>query len=220
MAVRLAPTPASLYRIGRLPDPLAFPPIAFSGSGRYDDPERRRSTLYAAVERRAVFLETLDAFRPDLAALDERDTALGDVQSAPPAPQPIPDRFLARAFVRFRVAEGQRWLDVRVPETHAVLHEELGPVLAHASKRERFVLGDLLANDHAITRLVAGWAIDNAFDGIAYHSCHNPALTCWAIFEGTALFAREAARPINLDDPDLHAVARLWNLRIPGRAVR
>ncbi|MCA9859712.1 MAG: RES domain-containing protein [Thermomicrobiales bacterium] len=220
MTVRLAPTPASLYRIGRTPDPLAFPPIAFSGSGRYDDPERRRSTLYAAVERRAVFLETLDAFRPDLAALEERDTTLGDVQSAPPPPQSIPDRFLKRAFVRFRLAEGQRWLDVRVPETHAVLREELGSALVHAGKRERFVLGDLLANDHDLTRLVAGWAIDHAFDGIAYASCHNPALTCWAIFGGAALLAQGPARPINLDDPDLHAVARLWNLRIPGRAVR
>lgn len=220
MSVRLAPAPAILYRIGRAPDPLAFPPIAFSGLGRYDDPERRRSTLYAAGDRRAVFLETLDVFHPDFAALAERDRSLGASAPAPTGPQPIPERFFERMLVRFRVADGQRWLDVRVPETHAVLRDELGPALVSAGKGGRFVLGDLLANDHTVTRLVAGWAIDHAFDGIAYHSCHNPKLTCWAIFEGATLTAREPARPVNPDDPDLHAVVRLWNLRIPGRAVR
>lgn len=64
MPVTLAADPVQLFRIGRAPDPLAWPPIQFSGYGRYDDPLKRTSTLYAAVERRAVFLETLDAFRP------------------------------------------------------------------------------------------------------------------------------------------------------------
>lgn len=82
MAVRLAETPSVLYRIGRSPDPLLFPPHAISGSGRYDDPLRRRSVLYAAIDRRAVFLETLDSFRLDLAALAERDAR---VSSAEPA---------------------------------------------------------------------------------------------------------------------------------------
>lgn len=77
------------------------------------------------------------------------------------------------------------------------------------------MLGDLLANDHQITRIVAGWAIDRAFDGIAYASCHDPRLTCWAIFEGAIIVALEPAQSIPRDDPDLLAVAQLWNLQIP-----
>ncbi len=217
MDVRLAPTPARLYRIGRGPDPLGFPPIAFSGTGRFDDVHGRKATLYAVVERRAAFLETLDVFRPDLLAIADRNAhlAVTDTPSSKPVRQPIPDRFMRRLLVRFGVADGQRWLDVRVPETHAVLRDELG---GHLGFGNRFVLGDLLANDHRITRLVASWAIDRSFDGIAYRSCHNPALSCWAIFEGATIATHDEALPINPDDPDLHAVARLWNLSLPSRA--
>ncbi len=219
MDVRLAPTPARLYRIGRAPDPLAFPAVAFRGAGRYDDLQGRKGTLYAAVERRAAFLETLEVFRPDLLAIAERNERLGvtDAPSAKPVRQPIPDGFMQRLLVRFGVADGQRWLDVRVPETHAVLRDELGSQLSELGLGDRFVLGDLLANDHRLTRLVAGWAIDHAFDGIAYRSCHNQALSCWAIFEGATISTHHEALPINPDDPDLHAVARLWNLSIPAR---
>jgi len=217
--VRLAPTPARLYRIGRGPDPLGFPPIAFSGTGRFDDVHGRKATLYAVVERRAAFLETLDVFRPDLLAIADRNAhlAVTDTPSSKPVRQPIPDRFMRRLLVRFGVADGQRWLDVRVPETHAVLRDELVGQLSELGLGDRFVLGDLLANDHRLTRLVAGWAIDHAFDGIAYRSCHHPALSCWAIFEGATLVSNDAARLINRDDPDLHAVARLWNLSLPAR---
>ncbi len=221
MGVLLAPAPARLYRIGRAPDPLAFPPRAFSGTGRYDDPYGRKTTLYAAVERRAAFLETLDVFRLDVLATAERNIQLGviDIPSSTPDRQPIPDRFMQRLLVRFGLADGQRWLDVRVPETHAILRDELGSQFSQLGLGNRFVLGDLIANDHRITRLVAGWAIDQSFDGIAYRSCHNPSLTCWAIFEGATLVSHDAALPINPDDPDLHAVARLWNLSLPARKL-
>ncbi len=222
MDVRHAPTPARLYRIARPPDPLAFPSFAFRGTGRYDDPHGRKATLYAAVERRAAFLETLDVFRPDRLAIAERNDHLGVTSrpSARPARHSIPDRFMQRLLVRFDVADGQRWLDVRVPETNDVLHDELAPHFSQLGLGERFVLGDLLASDYRVTRLVAGWAIDHAFDGIAFRSCHNPALSCWAVFEGAVLSSRFEAHPINPDDPDLHAVARLWNLQIPRDAAR
>jgi hypothetical protein len=105
MPVRLAADPAQLYRIGRAPDPLVWPPLQFTGHGRYDDPAGRLSTLYAAVERRAVFLETLDAFRPAPALLA---LLLGhpDAQAGIIAPD-----YFRRLVVRFRVAPGGRWLD-------------------------------------------------------------------------------------------------------------
>ena len=110
----------------------------------------------------------------------------------------------------------QRWLDVRSPDTHAVLRDELGVQFARAGLGPRFVLGDLLANDHTITRTVAGWAIDNGFDGVAYASCHDPALTCWAIFEGASITPLEMPNLIDPSDPDLIAVANLWKSDIPA----
>lgn len=217
MAVRLAPTPAVLFRIGRSPDPLVFPPVAFCGAGRYDDPQQRTSVLYAAVDRRAAFLETLDAFRLDLQALADRNAAFGSGsesqgQSIRAA---IPARFFTRRIARFSVGSNQRWLDVRSPESHVVLRDELSGVLAKPGIGPRFVLGDLLSNDHRVTQLVAGWAIDQGFHGIAYASCHDPRLTCWAIFEGAELIPLDIPRPVEIDDEDLIAVAKLWNLDIP-----
>ncbi|HET9661458.1 MAG TPA: RES family NAD+ phosphorylase [Thermomicrobiales bacterium] len=217
MAIRLAPTPAVLFRIGRSPDPLAFPPLAFSGAGRYDDPQKRTSVLYAAVDRRAAFMETLDAFRPDLATLADRNAAVGPGADEPDVRSytPIPTKFFNRRIARFSVAANQRWLDVRSPETHEVLREELGAFVSSFSGVSRFVLGDLLSNDHRVTQLVAGWAIGQGFHGIAYASCHDPSLTCWAIFEDASLTPLEDPRPVQIDDVDLAAVAKLWSLEIP-----
>jgi len=175
--------------------------------------------LYAAVERRAAFLETLDVFRHDLLAVAARDDHLGatDIPASKPVRQPIPDRFMQRLLVRFGVAEGQRWLDVRAPETHVALGDELGDQLGQLGLGNGIALGDLIANDHRVTRLVAGWAIDQSFDGIAYRSSHHPSLTCWAIFDGATISPYGEALPLNPDDPDLHAVARLWSLGLPAR---
>jgi hypothetical protein len=219
VTIRLAPTPAILYRIGRAPDPLAFPPLAFCGTGRYDDPLRKRSVLYAAMDRRAAFLETLDAYRADLTALADRDAALTPKGGTPSQSVRtiIPARFFSRQIVRFSVGADQRWLDVRSPETHAILREELGAELENLGFGRRFVLGDLLSNHHHVTQLVAGWSLRHGFHGLAYSSCHNPALTCWAIFEGADVLPIEPGQLPRADDPDLLAVAGLWNLEIPRR---
>jgi hypothetical protein len=58
-----------LYRIGRRPDPLAWPPWEYVGSGRFDDAAGEFRMLYATVQRRAGFVETLARFRPSLGAL-------------------------------------------------------------------------------------------------------------------------------------------------------
>ncbi len=93
------------------------------GAGRYDDPLGRVPVLYAAATRIAAFMETLDHFRLDVAALAARNAALSgsggsgfDVTEGV-----IATAYFTRHIVRFGVAPGQRWLDVRNPETHSVL---------------------------------------------------------------------------------------------------
>jgi len=59
-----AAPPGDCYRIGRLPDPLAWVPLEFLGGGRFDDPARRFRTRYVAESRLACFVEVLAQFRP------------------------------------------------------------------------------------------------------------------------------------------------------------
>ena len=72
LRLRSAPTPrAVLHRLGRLPNPLDWPPADRIGANRFDDPARHFRVLYAARQRTACFAETLAAFRPSLELLAE-----------------------------------------------------------------------------------------------------------------------------------------------------
>lgn len=162
-------------------------------------------------------MERLDSMRPSLITIAEA-TALGvgDASDVMPTAGVIPVAFFERWIVKFVVGPSQRWLDLRSPQTIEVLRNELASQLANLGYRDRFVHGDLLSHEHKATRLIAGWAINHNFDGIAYASCHDPSLTCWALFEGARIEAVGSAQPVSRDDPDLLAVAKLWNLTIPG----
>jgi hypothetical protein len=79
MALIEAESPSGpLYRIGRLPDPLAWADWQYLGGGRFDDPEASGGfrVLYAAV---AAFVETLQKWRPSVEAL----AALESIRRAP-----------------------------------------------------------------------------------------------------------------------------------------
>jgi hypothetical protein len=217
VAIVLAPEPPVLFRIGRAPDPLVFPPLSRLGHGRYDDPLGRVPVLYAATERIAAFMETLDQFRFDLAALAARDEAVGDgAEGIDRTEGIIPEAFFDRRISRFGVAPDQRWPDARHPATHVHLRSALAARISALGPGSRFVLGDLLASDHRVTRLIGEWAIDHDFAGIAYASCHHPSLTCWAVYGGAELVRLGKPERIAKTDPDLKAVAELWNLRLAG----
>lgn len=72
-----------VYRIGRSPNPWAWPDWSRVGDdrtfgNRYDDPEGIYRVLYVARERRATFIETLARFRPDPALLAALEAIEGD----------------------------------------------------------------------------------------------------------------------------------------------
>jgi hypothetical protein len=189
--------------------------------GRYDDPSQRVSTLYASVERRTAFLETLDGFRPSLsllARIDEDPFQLGWLASAGILEAPllgvIPEPYFDRLIAEFKVESGQRWLDLRTPETTEALLEPLAQRLIEAGHPSRFVHGDLLGANHQVTRVFATWAIEHDFAGIAYASCHDPGESCWVLFDRARLAHVGSIEPISRADPDLLAVAQRWNLSI------
>jgi hypothetical protein len=211
--VRLAATPRGpLHRIGRRPDPLAWPPWEAVGGGRFDDPEGRFRVLYAARRRLGAFVESLAPLRPSLALLARLRAVVG---TAEPVTRPrIPaDWYARRAVVRLRLAPGQRWLDLRAPATREALRRELAGELLRLGLADLDV-GGVVGPARALTQAVAGWAHGQGYAGLAYASRIDQALTCWAVFEGARFEAVGSPEPIASDDPDLRAVARLFGLAV------
>lgn len=192
------PAKTLLHRIGRFPDPLAWPPPGFRGSGRFDDPRDDFGVIYAAAFRIACYLETLDTYRPDRALL-QRLTAMG---SEPFIPQSgmIPDDYFTKLIGRFRLDDGQAWLDLRInaEQTAVALSREpaIAAVLPALGYGKRFKLGDRLGSDRQLTQTVARWAYANGYAGLACSCSHRPRLDCWAIFEGAGITIVDTPTPI------------------------
>src|SRR3954451_14676617 len=87
MPIALAQTPPGpLHRVGRAPDPLAWPEWQFVGGGRFDDPNHQFRVLYLAESRVACFVELLAGFRLDLDLLAQTSRVTG---AATALPQPV-----------------------------------------------------------------------------------------------------------------------------------
>ena len=127
----------------------------------------------------------------------------------------IHDNYFRRLIASFRLALGQYWLDVRTPETHQALRSELAETLMALGYGQQFVWGDVLGHDHRLTQAIAIWAFGRGYQGIAYSSGHDAKFDCWAIFEGARIVPEGEPSSIRKDDPDLIAVAELFELTIP-----
>src|SRR2546423_12821017 len=129
MPVVLATAPDSpLFRVGRAPHALAWPDWRFVGGGRFDDPNGEFRVLYLAEQRVTCFVELLAGFRLDVELLASLAVITG-----PPEPPPTPlvpvDWYTRRLVGRLVLTAGQRWLDLRAPETLQVLRARLSPIL-------------------------------------------------------------------------------------------
>lgn len=204
--------PALLYRIGRLPDPLAWPSWEFVAAGRYDDPQRSFRTLYLAEQRRGCFVELLAPFRPSLAALALVRRVAGSDEPLP-SPKVPPDWYRKRAVGRLRLADGQRFLDLRQLETRESLRAQLAEMAGRLGLSD-FDLSGALGPWRDLTQHVARWAYEQGYGGIAYHSRLDAELDCWALFEGTDFEKIGEPEPILASDPDLREAAGVFGLTL------
>jgi hypothetical protein len=203
-----------LYRIGRVPDPLAPPPLERSGNNRFDDPAGRFRVLYAAEQRLTCFVETLAPFRLSfewLAAVGR--VRAGDHGHDEPTGGVVPASWLMRRRIgTFALGPNQRWLDLRSMETRIALRRDLAALLA-AHDLTDFDLSDALCRNRPVTQSIAQWAFDAGYNGIAYKSRFDCAFDCWAIYDRADL-DKIAVETMWSDDGDLTEVARLFDLRV------
>lgn len=211
--VRRARIPrTALYLIGRRPDPLAWPPWEYVGSGRFDDPAGKFRVLYATAQRRAAFLETLAHFRTSLDVLAALQAVENTNEPIPP-PQVPAEWYHARAVGRLRLATRQLWLELRSVETREALRCALAHTLLDLGLEDLDLRG-VVGPKRQLTQAIARWAHDHGYAGLVYSSRFDAALTCWAIFEGAVFDPVRPFEPILADDPDLVATAKLFGLRL------
>ena len=127
----------------------------------------------------------------------------------------MPAAYFTKRIAAFRLDPTQRWLDLRSARTHAFLRRALASELVTAGYSGAFNFGEIIGSDYTITQIIARWAYDAGYGGVAYLSTHDGSLTCWAIFDRGPVMPIGTAEPIRHDDPDLIAVTDLFGLMLP-----
>ena len=202
-----------LYRIGRAPNPLDFPPHDVIGSNRFDDPARTYRVLYAAEQRRGAFIEVLAPFRPALADLARLQALRGDqAASATAGPRLTADWFQQRRLGLFRLGREQSWLDLRQPETLVYLRGALAGTLV-AFGLDDFDMGDALTRHRPLTQALSRWTFTEGLQGVVYKSRFDVISDCWAIFEGVVIEPVDVL-PLTPTDPDFQSAAQLLQVSI------
>lgn len=208
-----------LYRLGRYPDPWAWPPwsaAAIDGTfgNRYDDPDASYRVLYASSQRLGAFLETLACFRPDLEVLAELDGIEGDDE--PPAS--VGRTWLDGRLVGEATVEG-RFVDVGDSASLATLRAALAASAIHYGLDEIDAATIRLHAPRAFTQQVSRYIYEQgSFAGISYRSRLGDDVLNWAVFESAPdgqdpLLATTSAA-IAADDPDLCAALELLGLTL------
>jgi hypothetical protein len=171
--------------------------------------------------------ERLAAFRPSIDLIATLDQIHADDDGSELDPKfnydtlaseigMVDDDFFAKhAFVEFMPADGQLWLDLRLPEVIEQLRRRLAPWLSDQGFVE-FDFSDLVRRERQVTQYIASLAIDAGANGIIYLSRLHPGHPCWAIFEGTSLRQSAIVIPLTPHDLDFERVQEAYHLRLPS----
>lgn len=219
----LVDPPEIIYRVARVESGLRFseitPEDSASGTSgnRYD--VAGGGVLYAATEVRTCFAETLARFRPSpkiRSLLKEADPAEAHFMVCGGVPQ---DWRLRRRIFELEAGAALPFVDVEDPGTLTILERELCSQLMSLGYAENLDLADLRNKDRRLSRSIAEWVYvaqdadgSPLYSGIRYCSRVDASKECWAIFDGTPVVER-TRRSIELVDPDLETIAKLWDIR-------
>jgi hypothetical protein len=205
-------------RIGRAPDPWAWPDWLYAGpdgtfGNRWDDPDSNYRVLYAADDRLAAFLEVLARFRPDPYVLVGLDEIVGEDDDAL-----RPGQLDASWLFQRRVGEATlngRFADVGHSASLAVLRRDLSSRIVQYALLDLDAAAIRLRAPRAFTQQISRYVhaqsnvSGRAFDGISYLSRLGDEFRLWAIFEPATpreakdLISEPEIARIASDDPDL-----------------
>jgi hypothetical protein len=214
---------APLYRLGRRPDPWAWPDWSFAASdgtfgNRYDDPAASFRVLYASSQRVGAFLETLARFRPDLEVLAELEQIEGDDE---PPPR-VPRAWLGKRTLGEATVEG-RFVDVGDARSLATLRTALAASAIHYGLDEIDAAAIRLRAPRAFTQQVSRYVYEQRgergdFAGLRYRSRLGDEVLNWAIFEpaptAPSPFRTTTSTPVEQGDVDLQAALGLLGLEL------
>jgi hypothetical protein len=219
-----------LHRVGRLPDPWAWPDWSRANpngtfGNRYDDPRGEYRVLYASSDRRGAYVEVLARYRADPTVereLDEIEVEPDQADLDGPEPGRLPRSWLdhraigsARAGAQFAAVGSARSLAyLRDRLSDRALHYKIPDLDASAIR-----LSVPRAFTQEISRLVFDCATEasSQFAGITYRSRLGDEIENWAIFEpatGDSPLNGQSSDSIHPDDPDLHAALELHGIEL------
>lgn len=219
-----AAVPPAVYRLGRRPDPWAWPDWRYAGldgtfGNRFDDPQGVYRVLYASTRRLATFIECLAYFRPDPAVLAEYDTIEDcDDDPAPPAAGEVPAEWLAVRCIGTGVLHGE-YVDLGHHGTIAELRGALIGRLVHYGVGDLDAAAIRLTTPRALTQEISRHVFDDSeagsrrWNGISYLSRYGDDLRNWAIFEPAAPSVSDVSN-IDPRDEDLARALELHGLHL------
>lgn len=231
------PPQRGFWRVGRWPDPFAFPPNPtplpsntdepILGGGRFDDPNGSYPTLYCSTSAVCAYGETIAVFRRRAGLLEAIDAYLDgrpDPEYDPELhPGIVPDDYLSgRAIGWAEVSAKARFVDVAAAQTHRDAGIRLADLLRQHGLKE-FDRGVVMTQDRRLTRPVGRIyyelrvEIGSGWNGIRYESRHQEGWECWAVWDPDAVLGIDAAiSPISLTSPALHEAAATVGVELPA----
>lgn len=217
-------TPGRVYRLGRRPDPWAYPNWAFAGEdgtfgNRFDDPDSSYRVLYASSQRLGTFVEVLARFRPDPTVVAGLAEVQGDDPHEGLSPGSLPSAWLDQRLVGEGVLEGT-YADIGHSRSLAYLREQLAARLVHYGLEDLDAAAIRLKAPRQFTQEVSRFVYEcseeegaRQFDGIRYGSRLGDEFENWAIFE-PAQPINSSAEPLDPDDPHLLAALARLGIRL------
>jgi RES domain len=223
--VKAAAPPELVYRIGRRPDPWAWPDWSFAGSdgtfgNRFDDPSGIYRVLYASSQRVATFVECLAYFRPDPAILAAYEQIGGcdDDSAEPTNAGVVPHEWIAQRLIGTGRLRGT-YVELGHHDTLGALRAALLPRVVHYGLADLDAAAVRLTLPRSFTQEISRFLFEQTeagqrqWDGINYQSRHGDDFENWAIFEPAAP-ARQSSTSLEAGDADLATALTLHGLRL------
>lgn len=222
--MRQADLPAAVFRLGRRPDPWAWPDWAYAEAdgtfgSRYDDPQGIYRVLYASTQRVATFVECLASYRADIQVVASLQEIVGDDgDEEPPAAGVVPAEWVDQRCVGRGALVGD-YADVGHHESLAELRAALAARVVHHGLHDLDAATLRLTAPRAFTQEVSRYVFDQTaagqrrWNGLSYLSKHGDDLRNWAVFEPAAPDVIDVTE-FNREDRDLITALALHDLTL------